>query len=142
MVAAPPAGVVDIGLRVTDNTALAFPTAGSPNLTDSDSTTVTSGDCGCIDPLRVRPKSGKNQIVWTPVGGAASYDVARSTEGPNSGFTDLVSGHVSNYATYLDSGLTDGTTYWYRVTPLDGNGAAICDFSAAASGTPATRRRR
>ena len=142
MVAAPAAGILDIGLRVTDNTAAAFPSAQQPDLTDTDSTTVTSGDCGCIGPLTVRSKSTKNQVVWTPVAGAASYDVARSTEGPNSGFTDIVTGHVTSYATYLDLGLTNGTTYWYRIVPLDGQGAEICDFSAAAAGTPTAGRRR
>src|SRR5690606_23315286 len=38
-------GIRDVGLRVSDNTALAFPTAQQPNLTDSDFGTVNVVDC-------------------------------------------------------------------------------------------------
>ena len=57
-------GTFDIGLRVTDNTAAAFPTSGQPNLTDSNFTTVEVLDCSCIGPISIRPKSGKLQLVW------------------------------------------------------------------------------
>lgn len=134
-------GVFDIALRVTDNTAAAFPTAGEPDQTDTDSTTVTVSDCSCIGAIRVRPKSTKNQLTWAPVVDAATYDIRRSTAGPGSGFSTIATGHVTNYATYLDSGLNNGTTYWYRVTPRDANGDELCG-SEAVSGTPQARRRR
>jgi hypothetical protein len=139
VVAALPGGTRDIGLRVTDNSMAAFGTAN--NLTDTDSTTATIGDCGCIGAITVRPKSGENQLVWSPVAGAASYDIQRSTLGPNSGFSQIASGVVTSYATYLNTGLSNGTRYWYRVTPRDAQGAALCPFSAAASGTPNARAR-
>jgi uncharacterized repeat protein (TIGR01451 family) len=42
-------GVFDIALRVTDNTAAAFPTAAQPDLTNTDSTTVNVVTCPTID---------------------------------------------------------------------------------------------
>ena len=44
--------------------------------------------------------------------------------------------HETTYATYLDRGLTNGETYWYRVVPKDDNGIAICESSQAVSGAP------
>lgn len=128
------AGIYQVGLRVSDNTEAAFPTSGEPNLTDADFANVTVYE-GCICNLAARPKSGKVQLTWTDTG-AASYDIYRSTEGPNTGFAKIAAGHVTTYATYLDEGLVNGTTYWYRVVTSDGCG------SNAASATPTERVRR
>ncbi len=127
------AGVHNVGLRVSDNTALSFPGSGEPDLTDTDFTTVSVSE-GCLCDLTVRAKLDKAQLVWTHTG-AASYDIYRSTSGPNSGFTLIADDHVTTYATYLDTGLTIGTTYWYRVVGSDGCG------SQAVSVTPALRTR-
>lgn len=125
------AGTHDIGLRVTDNTALAYPTSGQTNLTHSNFGKVRV-DAGCICNLAARVKSGKVQITWTHTG-AASYDIYRSTEGPNTGFVLIADDHVTNYATYLDTTVVNGTTYYYRVVSSDGCG------SNAASATPRLR---
>ena len=133
------AGLRDIGLRVTDNSNASF--GGGPDLTNDAFTTAVVTNCDCIGQITVRSKSTKNQLVWTPVAGAASYDIRRSTSGPHSGYSLIASGHVTSYATYLDSGLTDGVTYWYRVTPKDVSGAELCG-SDDGSGTPQAGRRR
>lgn len=133
------AGLKDIGLRVTDNSFASF--GGGPDLTDDDFTTATVMECDCMGPITIRPKSGQLQLVWTPVAGAAGYDIYRSTGGPNTGFSLIAADHVTSYATYLDTGLTNGVTYWYRVTPKDATGAELCG-SDDASGTPQARTRR
>ena len=133
------AGLKDIGLRVTDNSNASF--GGGPDLVDAAFTTALVTDCNCIGQITVRSKSTKNQLVWAPVAGAASYDIRRSTTGPHSGYSVIASGHVTSYATYLDSGLTNGVTYWYRVTPKDASGSELCG-SDDASGTPTQGRRR
>jgi hypothetical protein len=120
-----------IGLKVADNTALAFPNSGQPNLTDEDFGKVTVYNA-CACDLAARAKSGKVQLVWTHTG-AASYDIYRSTAGPNTGFVLIADNYVTTYATYLDTGLVNGTTYYYRVVSSDGCG------SKAASGTPRLR---
>ena len=131
-------GLKDIGLRVTDDSSSLF--IGSPDLTNDGFTTAMVTTCECIGPISVRSKDGKNQLVWSPVAGAASYDVYRSTTGPWSGFSLVADDHVTTYATYLDSGLTNGVTYWYRVTPIDGSGEMMCG-SDDVSGTPTARTR-
>ncbi len=95
------------------------------------------GDC---PPVTVRPKRTKNQLVWDPVATAVSYTISRSTTGPDDGFADIAAGHVTNFATYLDTGLETGTTYWYIVTAMDAAGASICKTEPA-SGTPGARVR-
>ncbi len=127
------AGDHNVGLRVTDNTAEAFPTSGDPNLTDTDfSTVAVSDDCLCT--IAARAKLNKVQLTWSP-SGAASYDIYRSTTGPNTGFVKIADDHVTDYATYLDGPVTIGTRYWYRV--VDSNGCG----STAVTVVPSSRTR-
>ena len=128
------AGSNAIGLKVTDNTVAAFPNSGQPNLTDEDFGTVRVYDA-CACDLAARPKSGKVQLTWIHTG-AASYDIYRSTEGPNTGFALIADDHVTTYATYLDYDVVNGTTYYYRVVSSDGCG------SKAVSAIPQARTRR
>ena len=142
-------GTFELGLRVTDNTAAAFPGAGSPDLSNSDFTTVqvlAADDAFCAaevecSEVTVRPKENKNQLVWDPVQGVVSYNIMRSTDGPDSGFSVIASGHQSTYATYLDEGLANGVTYYYRVVGINASGAEVC-VSDTAEGTPTGRARR
>ncbi|MBI4849844.1 MAG: hypothetical protein HY808_14940 [Nitrospirae bacterium] len=110
-----------VALRVTDNTANAYPGSGQSNLTDTDFATVDVTS-GCICNLVSRIKSGKVQLTWTHTG-AASYDIYRSTVGPNKGFALLKADHVTTYATYLDANVVNGATYYYRVVTSDGCGS-------------------
>jgi len=112
-------GTQDVGLRVTDNTLLAYPGSGQQNLTNAAFTPVEIKQ-GCICNLAARPKIDKVQLTWTHIG-APSYDIYRSAEGPNSGFTRIAHNVVTSYATYLDPGLTIGKDYWYRVVSTGGN---------------------
>jgi hypothetical protein len=128
-------GSQNIGLRVTDNTALAYPGSGQPNLTNAAFGTVDV-KAGCICNLAARAKLNKIQLTWTPTG-AASYDVYRSTAGPNTGFVKIASNVVTTYATYLDENVVVGTKYYYRVMATT-VGAAPCG-SNAASATPTLR---
>lgn len=111
----------NIGLKVTDNTALAYPNSQQPNLTGEDFGTVTVYP-GCICTLNARAKAGKVQLTWAHTG-AASYDIYRSTSGPNSGFVKIADDHVTSYATFLDSAVVNGTPYWYRVVASTGCGS-------------------
>jgi len=132
-----------IQLRVTDTTATSFPSSGFGDLSDTAAAQVSVKDasdpaCGCIDDLTARPKSGKVQLVWTDTGDA-SYHVYRSTAlgGPYVFIADV----VSTYSTYLDTGLVNGTTYYYVVRPAALNGDELCQ-SNEASATPTARVRR
>ena len=141
-------GTFEVGLRVTDNTAAAFPSAGQPDLTDTDFTTVEvlpadAPECAAAvdcNPISIRPKSRKNQLEWDPVPGATSYDIYRSTAGTGP-FSLIAAGHVSSLALYLDTGLTNDVTYYYYVVAKSAAGAELCT-SEVADGTPTGRRRR
>ena len=128
-------GTHTIGLQVTDNTALAFPGSGDPNLTDADFTQVMVLDaCDGLCDLYARPKRNKVQLTWAP--GAASYDIYRSTAGSNGPFVLIADDHVTDYATYLDTDVVMGRTYFYRVVDNTGCG------SRAARATLVARSRR
>lgn len=126
-------GANPIGLRVTDNTSVAYPGSGHPDLTSENFDAVSVVN-GCLCNLAARPKSGKVQLTWSH-SGAASYDVYRSTAGPNNGFALIADNIVTTYATYLDRNVVNGTKYWYRVISSDG-----CGSQAAAATPPVARQ--
>lgn len=124
------AGIYNIGLRVTDNTAVAFPQSGQPNLTNDAYTTVTVS-ANCVRNLAARAKEIKVTLTWTN-NGALPYTVLRSTTGPNSGFRTI--GTTSNtYSTFTDYNVEKNIRYYYRVQD-----ANKC-LSYAASVVPTTR---
>ncbi|MEL7450290.1 MAG: PKD domain-containing protein, partial [Pseudomonadota bacterium] len=130
-----------IGLQVTDNTAAAFPTSGQPDLTGRDFTTLNVVECGCLQNFFARGKADTNgaavNLVWPPVDDATSYDVFRSTEGPNTGFQLLKAGHVTTRATYFDKIAPPlAANYWYRVAV---NGVEGCGGSVAAQASIGNR---
>ena len=132
-----------VQLKVTDTTATSFPSSNFGDLSDIDSTQVSVKDaadvaCACIDNLAARPKSGKVQLTWTGTG-ADHYNVYRSTTA--GGPYVFVASTTSTYSTYLDTGLTNGTTYYYVVREAALNGDELCQ-SNEVSATPVARVRR
>lgn len=92
-----------------------------------------------VTDLYARAKSGKINLVWTPVPDAVCYNVFRSTisGGP---YQLIAEGHSTDYCAYADYGLTNGVTYYYVVRRVDGSGQESPD-SNEASATPVSRRR-
>lgn len=126
-------GANTIGLKVTDNTSKAYPGSGKPDLTSENFDSVTV-QAGCLCDLAARAKSGKVQLTWTHTG-VASYDVYRSTTGPNTGFSMIAENIVTTYATYLDGSVVNGTRYWYRVVGSDGCGSQGVNITPVATRT-------
>lgn len=123
-----------ISLRVTDNTAAAFPSSGQPNLTGIDTATVniragTDPACLCVANLTARARNKQVQLVWTKWAGAAKYNIYRSTI--DGGPYVKIAETTSAYSTYLNTGLTNGTTYYYIVRPVAANGNEICQSNQA-----------
>ena len=134
------AGTFDIGLRVTDNAYDAFPSAvPRQNLVGSAFGKVTVTD-GCICTIAAVPAPGKVQLNWSsPFTAGVTYNVLRSTAGPNKGFATIKSGYSAAYPNYVDSGLANSTTYYYRVDRVkDG---VTCESRVVQVTTPAAARR-
>jgi fibronectin type 3 domain-containing protein len=81
--------------------------------------TVTQGD-------------GETTIAWTAVSGASSYNIYWST---TTGVTPANGTKITGATNpYTQTGLTNGTTYYYVVTAVNGNGESTA--SSQASCTP------
>ena len=94
--------------------------------------------CRKVEDLSARAKSGKVQLTWTHVD-ADAYDIYRS-QPADGGYFRIAEGHVTDYSTYLDTDVTNGSTYYYMVTGVC-NGSPGAD-SNMASAMPQTRSRR
>ena len=70
-------------------------------------------------------------LSWTAAAGATSYNVLRSTT-KGSGYRSVATGVTS--PSYVNTGLTNGTTYYYVVTAT--NSAGTSGYSNEASATP------
>ena len=87
--------------------------------------------------LTARAKPGKADLVWTAVPGNVKYNVYRGTVagGP---YSKVASGIITTYSTYAELILTNGTTYYWRVTSVDANGVESL-YSNEASARPVAR---
>ena len=101
--------------------------------------TVNPVELEPVGDLSARAKSGKVQITWTAVEITDCYNVYRSetSGGPYTKITDC---YVTDYCTYLDTDVVNGTTYYYVVRSV-AQGIESLD-SNEASATPQSRTRR
>lgn len=113
-------------------------TVADDDTSTSDTLTVVVSSTGAppaaIDDLVAAPKSGKIDLVWTPVDGAVTYNVYRSLT-PGGPYDLISSGWTCTYCAYADFGLTNGVTYHYVVTGVNATGES--PPSNEANGTPA-----
>ncbi len=79
--------------------------------------------------------NGSVALSWETVPGATSYNILRGT---SSGGETLLTSVSSTTSTYTDSEITNGTTYYYKITGTDskGTGAASNEASAYPTSTP------
>ena len=106
----PTAGTYDVGLRVTDNTALAYPESGQGNLTDEGFAVVEVYD-GCLCDATATPMCLAVKLEWADIG-ADMYYIYRSFAGPNYGFQDI--GRTTGTMKIAGSFVMD-TPHWYRI---------------------------
>ncbi len=92
-------------------------------------------------PSGLTATANSNQITlsWTAGSGATSYSLYRATQsGGGSAITPIVTGITGT--TYTDTGLANGTTYYYQVVGVNGSGASgfSTEAKATTSGTAIT----
>lgn len=77
---------------------------------------------------------GKTQIdlSWTAVSGATSYDLYRNTV-DSGNFPRVGSEPTTTGTSYSDTGLTAGTTYYYKVGAINASGESIASASISAA---------
>lgn len=98
-------------------------------LVDGSGTTV----CSCLPDLQAFVKSHEVQLVWTP-NDAHHYNVYRSLV--SGGPYTFIASTTSTFSTYDDTGLINGTPYYYRIRPATISDVEHCT-SAEVTGTPA-----
>ena len=90
-----------------------------------------------LPPSGVAAKSGVGSIdlTWTATDGATSYNIKRSTTAGSGYVTVSTPGAVTG-TTYTDTGLTNGTPYYYVVSAVDDSPVLESVDSAEATATP------
>jgi len=108
--------------------------AGTSAQSSEVSATPTSGVTVPPTPTGVTATAGPTQVSlsWTASSGATSYNVYRSTSSGGEGTTAYASGITST--SYVNTGLTAGTTYYYKVAAV--NSAGTSGQSSEVSATP------
>jgi cellulose 1,4-beta-cellobiosidase len=93
--------------------------------------TVTSGS---VPPaptgLTATPGNAQVALAWTASSGATSYNVYRGTAPSGEGSTPIATGITTT--TYTNTGLTNGTTYYYTVAAVNSVGTSPMSNEASA----------
>ena len=87
-------------------------------------------------PTNLTASAGNTQVslAWTASSGATSYQLYRST---TSGNETLVQSGITT-TSFTDTGLTNGTTYFYKVAAVNAVGTSSLSNEASATPTAAT----
>jgi len=111
---------VDTGL--TDGIPYYYVVTAVNTSGESDPSAEVAAVAAIAPPTNVQTSCGDGQInlTWSAPVGAAGYNIYRSTTS-GSGY-ELLNAMPVGDTNYIDSGLNDGTTYYYVVTALNGNG--------------------
>lgn len=85
----------------------------------------------------IQSKSGTTMdLSWTPVVGVSGYCIYRSLTSGD-GFEEVAKVNSASTTTWRDSGLTPGTTYYYKIRTFTKSGSSVkySKYSAVVSGT-------
>ena len=116
-------------------------TADNPEIAGIElySSSAASGTPGGGTPVPPAPTgltatagSGQVALTWSPSSGAASYSIYRSTGSGGEGMSPIAAGVTP--PSFTDTGLANGTTYFYTVAAV--NSAGVSAQSAEVSAKP------
>jgi hypothetical protein len=126
----------------TPNAPFTYDSAGT--ITSPDVVTVLTGGAAPPPPngapyavtgVAATGATGKVSLSWNAVAGATSYNLYRTVRSGSEPATPSVTGITGT--SYTDTGLNDGTTYYYRVVAVNASG--VSGFSTEAhAATPGT----
>ncbi|MGO8672052.1 MAG: fibronectin type III domain-containing protein, partial [Capsulimonadaceae bacterium] len=87
-------------------------------------------------PTGLTATAGNTQVAlsWTATTGATTYNIYRATTTGGEGTTAIVTGVTT--AAYTDTGLTNGTAYFYKVAAVNGGGTSPQSTEASATPEP------
>ena len=89
---------------------------------------------GFLPPKDIKITTGESttslELSWLRVGGAKSYEIARSEDNTNFDIIDAVP-----YLSYEDKNVTVGKKYYYQITSLDKDGIPSPDRSKTVEGS-------
>ncbi len=128
------------GSQTSGSTVSDVSGANDLSLTGDNTSIVAPGAVPISPDVYAQNKNGQVELTWDQRLGpndeniSSSYKVYRSTVSDGSDRTEVAT--VSGGATeYTDSGLSNGTTYYYEVTTIDGSGNES-DYSPVVMATP------
>lgn len=131
---------IDTASEFSANVATVVIAATMDHLSDFASS-VTSNPSSPATPTRFTATAASNtqiNLSWTAVSGATSYDIYRGTSAdgsfPRLGSEPTISS--GSTVTYSDTGLTGVTTYYYKITALNGSGESDVSSAVSAATTP------
>lgn len=110
------AGVMDWDINDDQGASYAMANTLAPYLHS-----IAGGNTVPSVPTGLSATAGNTQVTltWNPTSGATSYNVFRSTS-PGAEGTVAYSSPAGN--SYTDTGVTNGTTYYYKVSAANANG--------------------
>ncbi|MBF0331310.1 MAG: hypothetical protein HQL17_05175 [Candidatus Omnitrophica bacterium] len=136
-------GVTDLGTRASGytNTGLAQGTTYYYTVTAVNATgpsTPSAPGSGATGQLPAEPGApvinvvalASLQVTWNAAARATSYTVIRATD---SGMTQNVTVFTNKTSPYADTGLANGTPFWYTVTAVNGYGSSTPSLTGTAS---------
>ncbi len=84
--------------------------------------------------LTATPGNAQVALTWTVSTGATTYNVYRATASGAEGSTAAATGITA--ASYTDTGLTNGVTYFFKVAAVNGGGTSAQSTEASATPEP------
>jgi fibronectin type 3 domain-containing protein len=123
-------GRARVFVQLTDTAPSAVTFAGLPQPIVFQATTITTPPAPTG--VTAAPGNAQVELAWPAVAGATSYKVQRSTTS-GTGYADFA-GNTTTNPTFTDTGLTNGTAYFYVVFAVNAGGSSPA--SAQATATP------
>lgn len=106
--------------------------SGTSGMSNEASATPTGSAPAAPTGLTATAGNAQAALAWTGSSGATSYDVYRGTSSGGELSTPVVTGVTST--SYTNTGLTNGTAYYFKVAAVDSSGTS--GMSNEASATP------